>query len=87
MKLENGNEITTITTGTNIRGKRALLNPYDDAKSDIKSCPFCGSESHLQIENGWTCYVQCNECESEGAYFEDTEEGRIQAINAWNHRV
>ena len=34
MKLENGNEITTITTGTNIRGKRALLNPYDDSKGD-----------------------------------------------------
>ena len=49
MKLENGNEIKTINTSENIRGKRALLNPYDDAMSEIEPCPFCGGEARIAV--------------------------------------
>ena len=84
MKLENGNEITTINTSENIRGKRALLNPYDDAMSDIKPCPFCGSEAKEEVNGTFHAIVCQNyECGAEVNSFKQKD----KAIEVWNHRV
>lgn len=56
--------------------------------ADLKPCPFCGSNAHINIfANGWAGYsVSCDAIFGCGATQErfDTEK---EAIEAWNRRA
>jgi Lar family restriction alleviation protein len=56
--------------------------------SELKSCPFCGSEAEMYVseigaKQGDGFWIRCDNCEIEqhGFYSED------EAIERWNRRV
>lgn len=54
----------------------------------IKTCPCCNGESTLRFRcswlapDGYTYYVQCEECKTMSGYYET----KYEAIKAWNLR-
>jgi hypothetical protein len=56
---------------------------------ELKPCPFCGSNAHLQGDHK-AVKVQCanEECEAEvGCWYSKTDAGRAKATAVWNTRV
>lgn len=51
--------------------------------SELKPCPFCGSDVGEPIEctNGW--YIVCDECGTAGLAYDS----KAEAIAAWNRRA
>ena len=56
--------------------------------NNIKTCPCCNGESTLHSRcswlapDGYTYYVQCEECKTMSGYYET----KNKAIEAWNKR-
>lgn len=48
--------------------------------AELKPCPFCGGEAHIQKSGNW---IRCAECGAETDYYDIEEE----AIAAWNRRA
>ena len=55
----------------------------DKSKVTLMPCPFCGGEAEL---SGSHEYVQCLQCNAEGAYT-DSDDRAERAITAWNTRI
>lgn len=55
--------------------------------SDLRPCPFCGSDD-LRIDGG---FVRCNNCECDGPYHEEMDESDEDSIEGiaekWNTRA
>lgn len=49
---------------------------------DLKTCPFCGTKSHLVLVIGRWPYVKCLKCGASSG----KQSSRIEAIISWNTR-
>lgn len=56
---------------------------------ELKSCPFCGGEARLFVNNG--VRVLCNKCHASSEILADSEGYKTRAvekvIEAWNRRT
>ncbi|MCQ2581901.1 MAG: Lar family restriction alleviation protein [Alphaproteobacteria bacterium] len=53
--------------------------------SDLKRCPFCGSNARVYAENKITFVVECNFCGAKVTGY--SKYGKEYAIQRWNHCV
>ena len=62
-----------------------------ESKSELKPCPFCGSEVELKADNDnlvlfFTC-KKGSSCTSSGLFISTIIEERYKAIKQWNTRI
>ncbi len=54
--------------------------------SELKPCPFCGSE-HLIFDEGYIGgMINCKRCDAAGPWVQVTENIEEEAIRRWNTR-
>lgn len=56
-------------------------------KTELKPCPFCGSDSLRKQITAWPRYITCNGCGAEQRSGLIDDEGIDDVIRKWNRRA